>query len=143
MKPTVTGLAAARASVGARAAARPPARIWRRVSDASIMGIPSCPRRRPTISDDGEPIPEPASGGQADLDVLFQQITLGHEPDGGGAHTGQILLARAVALFDRRPGIAALRALFSCAGERQRGAGERQPLLGAADLGMAQVPSCE
>src|SRR5712691_4617618 len=140
MKPTVTGLAAARASVGARAAARPPARTWRRVSEASSMGIPSCPRGRPTISDDGQPVPEPPGGGEADLDVLFQQIALRHEPDRGGAHAGQILLARAVTLLDRRPGIPTLRALAARAGERQRGAGERQPLLGAADLGMAEVP---
>src|SRR5262245_63672310 len=141
MKPTVSGLEAARASVGASAAATPPARIWRRESDAAIMGIPSCPRGRPTISNAGQPVPEPPGGLQAHLDVLLEQVTVGHQNDRGRAHTGQVLLARTVALLDRRPRISALLARAPRAGERQRRAGERQPLLGAAGLWMAEVPA--
>src|SRR5262249_23330121 len=124
MKPTVIGLAAARASVGARAAARPAARNWRRVGDASNMGISSCPRGPLTISNDGEPVPQLRCRFETHTDVVLEQIALGHEGDGRGAHAHQIFVARWVALLDRRAGIAALLAVAPRPGERQRGAGK-------------------
>src|SRR5213593_2742974 len=79
----------------------------------------------------GEPVPQSAGRCDTDVDVLAQQVALGHQRHGGGAHAAEILLARVVALLDRWPRIALRLALAPGARERERGAGERQSLLGA------------
>src|SRR5207245_1405514 len=93
-----------------------------------------------TDDSSGPVVPRPCRERDLELDVFLEHIALARELGAGAPHAGEILVARRVALLDRRPRVVGRLALAPGAGEGNRRAREDQPLALAADLGMPERP---